>query len=85
MGDTGLLVSHAFGENKLAAKDIHNRLLMGDIELNEGMVVENAVATSATLPCGRAGVPSPAARGQKRSEWLPVRVSDRTSVVSFLK
>ena len=44
MGDTGLLVSHAFGENKLAAKDIHNRLLMGDIELNEGMVVENAVA-----------------------------------------
>ena len=44
MGDTGLLVSHAFGENELAAKDIHNRLLMGDIELNEGMVVENAVA-----------------------------------------
>ena len=44
MGDTGLLVSHAFGENELAVKDIHNRLLMGDIELNEGMVVENAVA-----------------------------------------
>ena len=44
MGDTGLLVSHAFGENELAAKDIHNRLLTGDIELNEGMVVENAVA-----------------------------------------
>ena len=44
MGDTGLLVSHAFGENELAAKDIHNRLLLGDIELNEGMVVENIVA-----------------------------------------
>lgn len=44
MGDTGLLVSHAFGENELAAKNIHNRLLMGGIELNEGMVVENAVA-----------------------------------------
>ena len=44
MGDTGLLVSHAFGENELAAKDIYNRLLTGDIELNEGMVVENAVA-----------------------------------------
>ena len=28
----------------MAAKNIHNRLLMGDIELNEGMVVENAVA-----------------------------------------
>ena len=34
MGDTGLLVSHAFGENELAAKDIHNRLLLGNIELN---------------------------------------------------
>ena len=44
MGDTGLLVSHAFGENELAAKDVHNRLLLGDIELNEGMVVENVVA-----------------------------------------
>lgn len=41
---TGLLVSHAFGENELAAKDICNRLLAGDAELNEGMVVENAVA-----------------------------------------
>ena len=44
MGDTGLLVSHAFGENELAAKDIHNRLLLGNIELNEGMIVENLVA-----------------------------------------
>ena len=44
MGDTGLLVSHAFGENELAAKNVHNRLLLGDIELNEGMVVENMVA-----------------------------------------
>jgi predicted AAA+ superfamily ATPase len=44
MGDTGLLVSHAFGENELAAKDIHNRLLLGDIELNEGMIMENVVA-----------------------------------------
>ena len=44
MGDTGLLVSHAFGENELASKDIYNRLLLGDIELNEGMIVENVVA-----------------------------------------
>ena len=44
MGDTGLLVSHSFGENELAAKDIHTRLLFGNIELNEGMVVENVVA-----------------------------------------
>jgi len=44
LGDTGLLVSLAFDENELAAADIHNRLLADDIELNEGMVVENAVA-----------------------------------------
>ena len=44
MGDTGLLVSHAFGENELAAKNVHNRILLDDIELNEGMVVENIVA-----------------------------------------
>ena len=44
MGDTGLLVSHAFGESELAAKDIHGRLLLGNIDLNEGMIVENVVA-----------------------------------------
>ena len=44
MGDTGLLVSHAFGENELAAKNIHARILADDIELNEGMIVENIVA-----------------------------------------
>ena len=44
LGDTGLLVSHAFGENELATKDIHARLLTGDIELNEGMLMENVVA-----------------------------------------
>ncbi len=44
LGDTGLLVSLAFGESELAAKSIHDRLLTDDIELNEGMVVENVVA-----------------------------------------
>ena len=42
--DTGLLVSHAFDENQLAAGEIHRRILTGDIELNEGMLVENVVA-----------------------------------------
>jgi hypothetical protein len=40
--DTGLLVSHAFSENALVAVDIHKRILFDDIELNEGMLVENA-------------------------------------------
>ena len=44
MADTGLLISHAFGENELMAEDIHNRLLFSDIALNEGMLTENVVA-----------------------------------------
>ena len=44
MGDTGLLVSHAFDENELAAEHIHRQLLVGDLSVNEGMLMENAVA-----------------------------------------
>ena len=44
MGDTGLLVSHAFDESELASEQIHRRLLAGDLSVNEGMVTENAVA-----------------------------------------
>ena len=46
--DTGLLVSHAFDEGELSAADVHNRLLFDDIELNEGMLVENVVAQMLT-------------------------------------
>ena len=42
--DTGLLVSHSFDEGEMVAQNIHNRILTGDIELNEGMLVENVVA-----------------------------------------
>ena len=44
MGDTGLLISHAFDENELAAAEIHQRILFDKIELNEGMLMENVVA-----------------------------------------
>ena len=44
LGDTGLLVSMAFGESELVAEDVHNRILSDRIELNKGMLVENAVA-----------------------------------------
>lgn len=44
LADTGLLVSLAFDESEMAAKDVLNRLLNDDIELNEGMIVENVVA-----------------------------------------
>ena len=44
LGDTGLLISMAFDENALLSGDIHNRLLSGRLEVNEGMLIENVVA-----------------------------------------
>lgn len=44
MGDTGLLVSHAFSENELAAEGILNRLLTDSLGVNRGMLMENVVA-----------------------------------------
>ena len=44
MADTGLLVSHTFDDKDLAAEDIHKRLLVGKLEINEGMLMENVVA-----------------------------------------
>ncbi len=44
MGDTGLLVSMAFGENELIAGDMQQRLLTGRLEVNAGMLYENLVA-----------------------------------------
>ena len=48
MADTGLLLSHAFDENELASGNIHRRVLCDAIELNEGMLAENAVAQMLT-------------------------------------
>ena len=50
--DTGLLVCHSFDESELVAQNVHNRILAGDIELNEGMLVENVVA-QIFAACGR--------------------------------
>jgi len=44
MGDTGLLVSHAFGANPKGLAEIHRRIMFDSIALNEGMLIENAVA-----------------------------------------
>ena len=43
LADTGLLISHAFDENELAAAEIHRRILFDKLELNEGMLMENVV------------------------------------------
>ncbi|MBP5788093.1 MAG: ATP-binding protein, partial [Kiritimatiellae bacterium] len=39
MADTGLLVSHAFSENELAAGGIAARLMLGETDVNCGMIV----------------------------------------------
>ncbi|MCF0115337.1 MAG: ATP-binding protein, partial [Erysipelotrichaceae bacterium] len=44
MGDTGLLVSHAFNENELADQQLYKQIMDGKLSLNEGMLYENAIA-----------------------------------------
>lgn len=43
MGDTGLLVSHAFTESEIETEDLYRHLILGRLSINEGMVFENAV------------------------------------------
>lgn len=44
MGDTGLLVSHAFSENEISDGELYKEMLFGKLSTNEGMIYENAVA-----------------------------------------
>lgn len=48
MGDTGLLVSHAFSENEIGEEDLYRQLLLGKLSINEGMFFENAIAQELT-------------------------------------
>ena len=43
MADTGLLISQAFHE-RAELDDVYRKLLMGKLEVNKGMIVENIVA-----------------------------------------
>lgn len=43
MGDTGLLVSHAFTEAEIEEEDLYRQLILGRLSVNEGMIFENAV------------------------------------------
>ena len=49
MGDTGLLISHAFDEKDMVSEEIYKRLLFGALEFNEGMIMENIVAQMLTV------------------------------------
>lgn len=44
MGDTGLLVSHAFSENEIASNQLYKAIMNGKLSLNEGMLHENVIA-----------------------------------------
>jgi hypothetical protein len=44
MGDTGLLVSHAFTENELLEESVYKQILNDKLSFNEGMFYENVIA-----------------------------------------
>ena len=44
MGDTGLLLSHAFDENELLEDEVYKQILTGKLQINEGMLYENEIA-----------------------------------------
>lgn len=44
MGDTGLLISHSFSDRGQVPVEIYQKLILGKLETNEGMLVENVVA-----------------------------------------
>lgn len=48
LGDTGLLLSHAFDENELLEDEVYKQILDGKLGLNEGMLYENVIAQMLT-------------------------------------
>ena len=48
MGDTGLLISHAFAARGTVTKEIYRKILFDKLEFNGGMIVENVVAQMLT-------------------------------------
>lgn len=44
MGDTGLLISHAFDERGIVTEELYQKILKDKLEMNSGMIIENIVA-----------------------------------------
>lgn len=44
LGDTGLLVSHAFDENQLLEDEVYKQILNDKLEINKGMLYGNLIA-----------------------------------------
>lgn len=69
MGDTGLLVSHAFDENEIVSEEIYKKLLLDKLEVNMGMILENAVAQMLTVSGHKLYFYANAARGTRHPVW----------------
>ncbi len=48
MGDTGLLISHAFDENSIVSEELYKKILFDKLDVNLGMFMENMVAQMLT-------------------------------------
>ena len=48
MGDTGLLLSHAFDENELMEGAVYSQILNDKLSVNKGMLYENMIAQMLT-------------------------------------
>lgn len=48
LGDTGLLISHSFDEKGLTEEEVYKRIMIGKLEANLGMIMENIVAQMLT-------------------------------------
>lgn len=48
MGDTGLLVSHAFSENEIMESQLYKQIMNGKLSINRGMLYENIIAQMLT-------------------------------------
>ncbi|MDF2989259.1 MAG: putative ATPase superfamily [Eubacterium sp.] len=44
MGDTGLLISHAFDENELVDDQLYQQIMRDKLSINQGMLFENTIA-----------------------------------------
>jgi predicted AAA+ superfamily ATPase len=44
MADTGLLITHAFNDNNYIDNELYKAILFDKLNVNEGMIMENAVA-----------------------------------------
>lgn len=44
MGDTGLLIGHAFNDRGIVSTELYQKLMFDKLEVNEGMLIENIVA-----------------------------------------